>query len=110
MLSYRAQDQIYFYQSKKDEMEEARITYGIDENSHSILFWNPDGKRLFQDLDIDGRIYHNTSVTHLIDKMLLIFDQNTEWGKSYQVSSVKLFCAILSMNSFNHTECTMCSK
>jgi hypothetical protein len=38
MLSYRAQNQLYFYQSKKDEMKEARIMYGIDENSHSFLF------------------------------------------------------------------------
>jgi len=69
MLSYSAQDQLYFYyQSENDEMEEARITYGIDENSHSVLFWNPEGKSLFQDLDIDGKIvHHNTSCdTHFL--------------------------------------------
>jgi hypothetical protein len=61
-LPSSAQDQLYlYYQSKKDEMEEVRITYGIDENSHSVLFWNSE-KSLFQDLDIDGRIlHHNTS-------------------------------------------------
>jgi hypothetical protein len=39
MLSCREQEKLYFYyQSNKDEMEESRITYGIDENSQSVLF------------------------------------------------------------------------